>query len=247
MVRGTGPIRRRPVRREPAWTRLDDEALLDKRFCDLRLTLEGTWVEAAVRRLYGELAAKGIRFRPHVWLSEEWFSPDGIPGIAIPFYLVHPRLARLERRYMLEAEGGNDKWLMRILRHETGHAIDTAFALRRRKAWRRVFGKASRRYPSRYSPRPTSRRYVLHLGHWYAQSHPHRGAAPACPPARRRRPGQRAARLDRIQRHRPRPPRPRPRPLARTVADDPRPLSRRRPLAPRPPARAAVALPGVPY
>jgi hypothetical protein len=31
---------------------------------------------------------------------------------------------------------------------------------------------ASRRYPSRYSPRPGSRNYVLHLGHWYAQSHP---------------------------------------------------------------------------
>jgi hypothetical protein len=79
---------------------------------------------------------------------------------------------QLERRIMREVEGGNDKWLMRILRHETGHAIDTAFGLRRRKAWRMVFGKASRRYPSRYSPRPLSRRYVLHLGHWYAQSHP---------------------------------------------------------------------------
>ena len=73
---------------------------------------------------------------------------------------------------MHEVEGGNDKWLMRILRHETGHAIDTAFALRRRKAWRKTFGKASRRYPSHYSPRPASRRFVLHLGHWYAQSHP---------------------------------------------------------------------------
>jgi hypothetical protein len=61
---------------------------------------------------------------------------------------------------------------MRILRHETGHAIDTAFGLRRRKAWRDAFGKASRRYPSRYSPRPGSRNFVLHLGHWYAQSHP---------------------------------------------------------------------------
>ena len=95
-----------------------------------------------------------------------------MPGIAIPFYLAHPRLMRLERRFMHEVEGGNDKWLMRILRHETGHAIDTAFGLRRRKTWRESFGKASRRYPSRYSPRPGSRNYVLHLGHWYAQSHP---------------------------------------------------------------------------
>jgi hypothetical protein len=129
-------------------------------------------LEDSVRRLYGELTRKGIRFRPHVWLAEEWFSPDGVPGIAIPFYLAHPRLMRLERRFMHEVEGGNDKWLMRILRHETGHAIDTAFGLRRRKAWREVFGKASRPYPSRYSPRPGSRNHVLHLGHWYAQSHP---------------------------------------------------------------------------
>jgi hypothetical protein len=164
--------RRKARRREPAWTRLDDEALLDRRFCDLRLTLTGSGLDDAVRRLYDELQHKDIRFRPHVWLSEEWFSPDGTPGIAIPFYLAHPRLQRLERRFMHEVEGGNDKWLMRILRHETGHAIDTAFGLRRRKSWREVFGKASRRYPSRYSPRPTSRRHVLHLGHWYAQSHP---------------------------------------------------------------------------
>jgi Putative zinc-binding metallo-peptidase len=157
---------------EPAWTRLDDEELLDKRFCDLRLSLASSPLEHSVRRLYGELGRKGIRFRPHFWLSEEWFSPDGVPGIAIPFYLAHPRLMRLERRFMHEVEGGNDKWLMRILRHETGHAIDTAFGLRRRKAWRDAFGKASRRYPSRYSPRPGSRNFVLHLGHWYAQSHP---------------------------------------------------------------------------
>jgi hypothetical protein len=163
---------RAPARREPAWTRLDDEALLDLRFCDLRLTMARTPLEDNVRRLYAELAAKGIRFRPHVWLAEEWFSPDGVPGIAIPFYLVHPRLMRLERRFMHEVEGGNDKWRMRILRHETGHAIDTAFGLRRRKSWREVFGRASRPYPTRYSTRPGSRHYVLHLGHWYAQSHP---------------------------------------------------------------------------
>jgi hypothetical protein len=164
--------RPRRKRREPAWTRLDDEALLDMRFCDLRLSLRSAGLDAAVQRLYEELRLKDIRFRPHVWLSEEWFSPDGIPGIAIPFYLAHPRLKQLERRFMREVEGGNDKWLMRILRHETGHAIDTAFGLRRRKSWRDTFGKASRRYPTRYSPRPTSRRFVLHLGHWYAQSHP---------------------------------------------------------------------------
>jgi hypothetical protein len=61
---------------------------------------------------------------------------------------------------------------MRILRHEAGHAIDTAYRLRRRKKWRENFGYASTPYPQHYRPRPGSRRYVQHLGNWYAQSHP---------------------------------------------------------------------------
>ena len=145
---------RRPWR---SWVHYTDAELLDLRVRDLDLRVERTTIEPRVRKLWGELEQHGIGFRPHVWLSEEWFSPDGIPGIAIPFYLAHPRLQRLERRFMHEVEGGNDKWLMRILRHETGHAIDTAFGLRRRKSWRETFGKASRRYPTRYSPRVARR------------------------------------------------------------------------------------------
>ena len=142
------------------------------RFCDLGLRLPGSRIERRVRRLYAELEARGILFRPHAWLSEEWFSPDGVPGIAIPFYLAHSRLERLERRIMREAEGGNTRWFMRILRHEAGHALDNAYRLRRRKRWREVFGPASLQYPARYKARPGSRRYVHHLGEWYAQSHP---------------------------------------------------------------------------
>ena len=93
----------------------------------------------------------------------------------MPFYLAHPRLERLERRIMREAEGGNARWLMRILRHEAGHALDNAYRLRRRKRWREVFGPASLPYPHRYRARPGSRRYVHHLGEWYAQAHPDRG------------------------------------------------------------------------
>src|SRR5450631_4047697 len=154
------------------WTRLSDEELLKLRLCDLRLSLERSPVKAHVRRLYSELAGRGIRFRPHVWLGEEWFSPDGVPGIAVPFYLAHPRLERLERRIMRTVEGGNARWLMRILRHEAGHALDNAYRLRRRKRWREVFGAASLPYPARYRARAGSRRYVQHLGEWYAQAHP---------------------------------------------------------------------------
>jgi hypothetical protein len=58
------------------------------------------------------------------------------------------------------------------LRHETGHAIDNAYRLRRKRAWRETFGPASLPYPERYRARPGSRRFVHHLGDWYAQAHP---------------------------------------------------------------------------
>jgi len=151
---------------------MSDEQLLGLRFCDLKLKIERSPLASRVRRLYRELDKRDIKFRPHVWLSEEWFSPDGVPGIAVPFYLAHPRLERLERRMMRNVEGGSTESAMRILRHEAGHAIDTAYRLRRRKRWREIFGPASLPYPDTYKARPGSRRYVQHLGEWYAQSHP---------------------------------------------------------------------------
>ncbi len=159
-------------RRRPAWARLDDEALLDVRLCDLRLRLAGTVVQGRIARLYRELAARGIAFRPHAWLAVDWFSPDGVPGFAVPFYLAHPRLTRLERKMSGEVEGTNRNWQMRILRHEAGHAIDSAYRLRRRARWRALFGPASRRYAAQYRARPASRSHVQHLGEWYAQAHP---------------------------------------------------------------------------
>lgn len=164
---------RKPRRRSRYWwAKLPDDKLLDLRFSDLNLTIENTELEQAIERLYAELERRGIVFRPHCWLSSEWFSPDRAPGIAIPFYLAHPRLRELEKRQMLEVEGGTTAWCMRILRHEAGHAIDTAYRLHRRKQYRELFGPYSSPYPEFYQPKPFSRSYVQHLDMWYAQSHP---------------------------------------------------------------------------
>jgi hypothetical protein len=154
------------------WERFDDAALLRVRFRDLGLKLPGTPVHDDVLRVGAELERRHIRFKPHVWFSTDWFSPDGVPGIAVPFFLGHPRLVRLERRVLGEAEGSNRQWRLRLLRHELGHAVDTAFGLRRRRDWQRVFGRAGARYSRDYTVRPGSKDYVLHLEHWYAQSHP---------------------------------------------------------------------------
>lgn len=156
----------------PPWARYPDEKLLDLRLCDLGLRIQGTWLAKRIKQVRSELRRKNIDFRPHFWLSDEWYSPHGVPGVAIPFYLAHPRLMKLEEKLMLDVEGGTVDWCLRLLRHELGHAIDDAYRLHRRPAWRQVFGKFSQPYPDYYQPKPYSKRFVLHLDYWYAQSHP---------------------------------------------------------------------------
>jgi hypothetical protein len=151
---------------------MTDEQLLELRLCDLPLRIEGTPLQHRVARLYEELDARGLRFRPHVWISEEWFTPDKVPGFAIPFYLLHPRLAKLEYAQMLEVEGGAERDCLRIMRHEAGHAIDNAFRLHGKRRYRELFGSFTLPYPDSYKPEPNSRDYVLHLPAWYAQAHP---------------------------------------------------------------------------
>jgi len=155
------------------WSTWSKERLLDTRICNLGLRLRGSWLQPRIERLYRELRARGLAFRPHFWLSDEWYCPDGVPGVAIPFFLAHPRLKRLEREFIYEVEGGSDDWCMRLLRHEGGHALLNAYGLDRRADWKKHFGRPSTRYPDTYLPRPYSRRYVLNLPNWYAQAHPH--------------------------------------------------------------------------
>lgn len=154
------------------WGDLSDQDLLDLRLCDLKIQLNDTWIMGCVRQLNQELDRVGLRVRPHVWLSSEWFSPDGVPGIAIPFYLSHGRLMRLEKKQMLEVEGGSPQKCMKILRHEAGHCIDTAYRLHQRKQWKQFFGSYTTPYPDAYRPDPASHGFVLHLDWWYAQAHP---------------------------------------------------------------------------
>jgi hypothetical protein len=155
------------------WDGWPDEKLLDLRLCDLGLRIRDSELRLRIGALRQELVSNGIRrFRPFFWLSDEWYTPDGVPGVAIPFYLAHPRLARLEFAQMLEVEGGSPEWCMRILRHETGHALDNAYGLRHRRRRQQLFGCSSQKYPEFYTPRPYSRSFVQHLEPWYAQSHP---------------------------------------------------------------------------
>ena len=151
---------------------MSDEELLDLQMRQLDIRIEGSSLEPRIAQLHEELAARGLTFRPHYWLSDEWFTPDGIPGIAIPFYLAHPRLAKLELAQMLEVEGGTEAWCMRLLRHEMGHVLNHAYLLEKQKRWQKLFGPTSLEYSESFRARPYSRRFVRHLEGYYAQSHP---------------------------------------------------------------------------
>ena len=145
---------------------------MDLPLCELEVQIEGSPVQPRIEQVYSELEQRGLRFRPYFWVSEDWFTPQDVPGCAVPFYLLHPRLVRLERRHMLEVEGAGRAECMKLLRHEVGHAIDHAFRLYRRRERQKLFGRSSKHYPKSYGPRPRSRNFVQHLDYWYAQAHP---------------------------------------------------------------------------
>ena len=146
------------------------QTLLSRQISELGLAIPGTRVERMVEQLYRELEAKNLRFKPPVYLSDQWGCPDGVPLIGVPFYLADPRLERIEDDF---AEGiESDQESMRFLRHEAGHAFNYAYRLYDRPDWRQTFGPYSRPYRERYKADPFSHDYVRHILGWYAQKHP---------------------------------------------------------------------------
>jgi hypothetical protein len=156
----------------PDLAAMSDEQLLQTRICDLKLKIPGTELEGRIENFYAELTGRGILLKPICYLGDEWFCPEGAVTIAIPFYLAHPRLKRLEEKMMMEVEGGTEAWCLRLLRHEMGHVLNHAYLLEKDKTWQKLFGPTSLEYSDSFRARPYSRRFVRHLEGYYAQSHP---------------------------------------------------------------------------
>src|SRR3984893_15865699 len=132
-------FRTRPANQPKAGTRLarvilveqaapnwegERHALLSQRISDIGLEIRGTLLEKLVNQLYEELAAKGLDFRPPVYLSDQWGCPDGTPLIGVPFYLADARLSRIEEDYSSAVENAGES--MRDLRHAAVHAFNYA-------------------------------------------------------------------------------------------------------------------------
>ena len=152
-------------------------ALLNTRVCDLKLNFEDTLLYRCIRKLYDELAAKKLLFRPRCYFTcegDEWGCPDRVPIIGVPFHLADNRLTRIELEMGYTSYDKRD--LMFLLRHEAGHAINYAYRLYKTREWRSVFGDFNRVYPKNFKFKfnPFSRNYVRSQGEpkYYAQAHP---------------------------------------------------------------------------
>src|SRR5262245_42210993 len=116
----------------------DVQTILSTRICDLGLAIPGSPLEPFITRFYRELQRKGLRkFRPELYLSDEWGCPSGEPVIGVPLYLADSRLAVLERE-VNDLEDRRET--MMYLRHEAGHAFAYAYELYKTEEWQRLFG-----------------------------------------------------------------------------------------------------------
>lgn len=147
------------------------EEILDLRIKDLKLEFTSEQKQS-FQKLFQLLSKNQIDWKPHIWMADEWFSPDGVSGFAVPFVLTHKKLIQLETRFLGECEGKSNSEFLKLCSHETGHAIDNAYKLRLSKMRQNLFGLTSKKYPNSYSPKPESTSYISFLGDHYAQAHP---------------------------------------------------------------------------
>jgi hypothetical protein len=127
---------------------------------------------SCLKRLKRELRAHRIFLWPDFYFGNEWGCVNKKISISIPFYLATPELRDLE------GESPTNEELIKILRHETGHAVNYAFKLWQRREWKETFGDFNKKYRDGYLYRvnPWSKSYVRHLHYLgdphYAQKHP---------------------------------------------------------------------------
>jgi hypothetical protein len=131
-------------------------------------------LDRALTTLHQELAAAGCpALKPWAYWGDEWFCPEGLAAIAVPFWLAHPRLVELEASQMGRAEGSTDAELRKLLRHEAGHAFDHAYRIVGTRAFRQIFGGRTGSYrPDVYVHDDASTDFVVNLPEGYAQADP---------------------------------------------------------------------------
>ncbi len=143
-----------------------------KTIASLELDLRESWFYPLIKQVKGELRKKGLFHDIDFWFSDEWFCPDKIAGVAIPFYLANRNLIHFHKKMAFEIEGETPASFLKLLRHECAHALDNIYGLRKKKKRQKLFGVSSKHYPSSYLPRPSKNEFVNYIYPSYGQSHP---------------------------------------------------------------------------
>jgi hypothetical protein len=138
--------------------------------CELPVQIEGSVYEGVMARVQRDLLRRGLEWFPPVYLSTGWHCPDRVPLIGVPFSMATRELRRIEKEVTNRLDPQPE--MIRLLRHEVGHAYNYAMRLYETPEWRRLFGPFSRPYRHHYVVRPSSRQHVRHLENHYAQKHP---------------------------------------------------------------------------
>jgi len=147
------------------------QKFLTTKICNLELDLNESMMPC-FKRLKKELKEHRILLWPDFYFGNEWGCVNKKISVSIPFYLATPELKSLEGDVPTNEE------IVKILRHETGHAINYGYKLWQQKEWKETFGDFNKKYREGYLYRvnPWSKRYVRHLHYLgdphYAQKHP---------------------------------------------------------------------------
>jgi hypothetical protein len=147
------------------------QKFLTTRIGDLELDVDES-MAFCFKRLRRELRDHRILLWPDFYFGNEWGCVNKKISISIPFYLATPELRDLE------GEVPSNEKILKILRHEAGHAVNYGYKLWQEKKWEETFGDFRKRYPTQYLGRvnPWSKSYVKHLHYLgdrhYAQKHP---------------------------------------------------------------------------
>jgi hypothetical protein len=149
------------------------QKMLSTPICELNLQPTGVLSEC-IEQLRDELKSRGLNFFPEFYLGDDDFwTSDRAVSVNIPWYLSNAVLWRLVNDHLFRYTRNE---VLMYLRHETGHAINYAYELWRRRDWTATFGDFRRPYRNVYNPNPWSRDYVRYLHrtgmYHYAQKHP---------------------------------------------------------------------------
>jgi len=142
---------------------------------DLGLRIGRSILEPCIDKAREDMTSFGVELEPHFYLSDTYGCIEGTTNIALGFWDADRTIREIlrETKDIFRDEGD----ILRLLRHEIGHAFCYAFKLYQVKEFREVFkveGNFFQTYPKddRYRWNPWSTDFVNPEGDFYAQKHP---------------------------------------------------------------------------